>query len=77
MDALKGEKRKADVLKRKEWVTAQKKLNKQLRQAQRESERSDIHLKKSLPWRLDSEGTDDDGEPRLEEMTRVEPEGHK
>ena len=47
MDALKGEKRKADVLKgkRKEWVTAQKKLNKQLRQAQRESEGSDIHLK--------------------------------
>jgi hypothetical protein len=45
MDALKGEKRKADVLERKEWVTAQKKLNKQLRQAQRESEGSDIHLK--------------------------------
>ena len=45
MGAIKGEKRKADVLKRKEWVTAQKKLNKQLRQARRESERSDIHLK--------------------------------
>ena len=37
MDALKEEKRKAEVLEgeQKEWVTAQKKLNKQLRQTQR------------------------------------------
>ena len=44
MGAIKGEKWKTDVLERKEWVTAQKKLDKQLRQAQRESERLDIHL---------------------------------
>ena len=37
MDALKEEKRKAEVLEgeQKEWVTAQKKLNQQLRQTQR------------------------------------------
>ena len=37
MDALKEKKRKAEVLEgeQKEWVTAQKKLNQQLRQTQR------------------------------------------
>ena len=84
MDALKEEKRKAEVLEeeQKEWETAQKKLNKQLRQAQRAvqvkaSEMTGYTTKS--PYHEDeseSEEVDEEDVQHLEEVTRVEPESY-
>ena len=84
MDALNDEKRKAEGLEeeQKEWETAQKKLNKQLRQAQRavdakESEMTGYTSKSPyLEDESDSEEVDEDDEQKLEEVTRVEPENY-
>ena len=84
MDALNEEKRKAEVLaeEQKEWETAQKKLNKQLRQAQRavriqEGEMTGYTSKSPyLEDESDSEEVDEEDETNAGKVKPAEPESY-